>query len=174
MTESFRGFTRQELDAYEIREETPDHWIIPVWGRAGIWYERTHCEAGCHPKYSAPRGSASHLYNPLGLGPQSPEVWLAEGEFDTLSLVCAGIPAVGILGADNFKEEWWLLYLGAEIVLALDPDPKGRETMDRMSMILDAKQNRYSIFDPSPYSDLNEWFEKDRRQFEKAVLFHGL
>ena len=96
-----RGFTAEELSKYGVRVEG-DTVEIPILGRGGTWYSRVHRPDGC-PKYEGPKGMASHLFNPLGLGPGTDEVWIAEGEFDTLSLVVVGIPALGVLGAGNFN-----------------------------------------------------------------------
>lgn len=166
--DGYRGFTSEELEEYGITVDGP-HIVIPVIGRGGVWYDRQRCDAGCHPKYHTPPGQKAHLYNPLGLGPHSPEVWLAEGELDALSLVVVGVPAVGIPGVENFRREWGLLFEGAEIVMALDPDDAGRKAMDQFSERFKEKGIVYSIFDPSPYEDLNHWFSEDREGFAQAV-----
>jgi hypothetical protein len=114
---SKRGFTKQELQQYDIRLEG-DVVVIPTLGRNGAWYEREHRPDGV-PKYKTPQGETIHLYNPLGLGPNTDEVWIAEGEFDTLSLVVSGVPAVGLSGATSWNEKWWLLYARARVVSGL-------------------------------------------------------
>lgn len=167
-----KGFTADELTEYGITIEG-DHVRIPTLGRHGEWYARIRCNAGCHPKYSGPKGEPLHLYNPLGLGPQSGEVWIAEGEFDTLSLILAGAPAVGILGTGGFKNHWALLFEGAVIVLALDPDKAGRERAEKMAQLWPDHQHLISVFDPSPYGDLNDWFKDDFDGFGEAVENHG-
>ena len=164
--EQSRGFQPGELTPYGIRVEG-EHVIIPCPGRKGVWYERIHRPNG-RPKYESPAGAVSHLYNPLGLGPGSDEVWIAEGEFDTLSLIVAGAPALGILGAGNFNRHWVLLFSEADIVLALDPDKAGRTHMDKLEQLW--RPGQVSRFDPSPYGDLNEWFVADRKGFTSAVL----
>jgi len=162
-----RGFTADELRRWGISVEG-DEVIIPILGKAGAWYSRTHKPAGV-PKYASPKGATSHLYNPLGLGPQSGEVWIAEGEFDTLSLVAVGAPALGILGTQTFNPRWQLLFDGAEIVLALDPDEAGNSQAERLTQLWPEGQvSRFIV--PEPYGDLNDWFKKDRAGFSEAVL----
>jgi len=163
-----RGFSEKELDQWGVRVDG-ETVIIPTVGRDGPWYERIHRPEGV-PKYQSPKGVESHLYNPLGLGPHSPEVWIAEGEFDTLSLVTVGAPAVGILGTGNFRRVWSLLYGRARIVLALDPDSAGRTQADKMAQLWGP--NQVTRFDPSPYEDLNDWFKDDRAGFRREVLEH--
>ena len=141
--------------------------VIPCLGRQGAWYERTH-RPTASPKYESPKGSAAHLYNPGGFGPGSDEVWIAEGEFDTLSLLAVGIAAVGVLGAGNFNRLWALLFEHAEIVIAFDPDQAGNTQAEKLAQLWEPGQ--VSRFDPSPYEDLNNFLKKDRAAFTEAVL----
>jgi DNA primase len=161
-----RGFTPEEFVRYGVREDG-DRIIIPTLGRKGAWYERIHRPNG-NPKYEGPKGASSHLYNPLGLGPGAEEVWIAEGEFDCLSLVVVGIPAVGVLGAGNFNRHWALLFEGAEIVIAFDPDEAGNTQAEKLAQLW--PEGQVSRFSPLPYDDLNDWFKADREGFKEAVL----
>jgi len=96
-------------------------------------------------------------------------VWFAEGELDCLSLVVSGIPAVGILGTQNFKREWIHLFAQAHVVLALDPDAAGNAACDTYAGWIEARGGSWSRFDPAPYGDLNEWFTDDYDGFKEAV-----
>jgi hypothetical protein len=160
-----RGFDEHELKEFGVRVENGEV-VIPILGRTGVWYERRHRPNGV-PKYLSPKGASHHLYNPLGLGPHSDEVWFAEGEFDTLSLVVSGVPGVGILGTESFRAEWALLFEHAEIVIAFDNDTAGERRAETFMQMW--PPGRVHRFNPSPYSDLNEWFVKDREGFEEAV-----
>lgn len=162
--EESRGFTHGELAQYGIRVEG-GHIIIPTLGRSGHWYERLRCEAGCHPKYWSPPGTEPHLYNPLGLGPNSDTVWIAEGELDALSLVVSGTPAVGVLGAGNFRREWALLFEQADVVVAFDADDAGDTSAAKVMELF----QHVSRFTPAPYKDMNEAFAADRQEFERVV-----
>lgn len=164
-----RGFKPGELDPFQLEAPDPHHVLIPILGRSGAWYKKQRCDAGCHPKYYTPPGVSLHLYNPLGLGPHSREVWIAEGEPDTWALIVAGAPALGIPGAETFKKEWALLFDGADIVLSLDRDEAGLRAMDKWSEELKMKGQPCSIFNPSPYNDLNDWLREDRDGFVAAV-----
>lgn len=164
-----RGFTAEELTRYEVWAKDEHHIIFPILGRNGAWYERQRCSGGCHPKYMGPKGEPSHLYNPLGLGPHSPEVWIAEGELDTLSLITVGAPALGVLGASNFTKEWWHLFFAAEIVMALDPDDAGKKAMEQWAVYFQVAGTNWRIFDPSPYEDINDFFVQDSEGLEAKV-----
>ena len=161
-----RGFTAEELSKYGVRVEG-EYVVIPTVGRNGAWYDRIHRPAGT-PKYETPTGVAAHLYNPLGLGPGSDEVWIAEGEFDTLSLAAVGAPAVGVLGAGSFNRHWQLLFEHAEIVIAFDNDDAGHKGAEKLAQLWEPGQ--VSRFDPSPHEDLNDFFRQDRAAFQAAVL----
>jgi hypothetical protein len=158
-----RGFTVEELEGFGVRIEG-EEVVIPIAGRAGVWYERRHRPGGS-PKYLSPQGVDAHLINPLGLGPHSDVVWFAEGEFDTFSLVVSGVPAVGILGTQTFHSTWRHLFDGAEIWIAFDPDPAGDEAFNKLKGVFPQAER----FDPSPFSDLNDAFKHDRQAFMEVV-----
>ena len=169
-----RGFEPEELDRWGIYIED-DLVIIPVLGRNGVWYEREHRPGGS-PKYRPRAGLkdvGNHLYNPLGLGPGSPVVWIAEGEFDTLSLVTVGAPALGVLGATTFQEHWSLLYSHAKVVIALDPDTEsdqqGTAVLHLAQLWPEAQVSRFDPMAQGGYPDLNDWFKADRRGFQEVV-----
>lgn len=167
--ERSRGFEPEELSRWGIHLRG-DEVIIPTLGRGGAWYERTY-QPGRSPKYMGPKGASPHLYNPLGLGPQADEVWIAEGEFDCLSLLTVGAPAVGVLGAGNFNTKWALLYEQARIVIALDPDEAGNSAADKMANLWQPGQTeRFDSRRLGGYDDLNDWFKADRKGFMRAVL----
>jgi hypothetical protein len=161
-----RGFTKGELEEYEIRLDG-DEVIIPTLGRRGAWYERRY-RPGKSPKYLSPADVPNHLYNPLGLGPGAEVVWLAEGEFDCLSLVVSGAPAVGVLGAGSFRREWALLFRHARVIVAFDPDMEGDSQAAKvMGLWPEGRARRFRV--PEPYEDLNDWFVRDYDAFEKEV-----
>ena len=160
-----RGFEPEELEYYGIEVRQDDTVVIPVLGRRGSWYERTY-HPHSKPKYRSPKGSEAHLYNPLGLGPHSQQVWIAEGEWDTLSLVVLGAPALGIQGAGNFNRHWALLFQSAEVVLALDPDEAGDKACDKLAPLF-PNVRRFRV--PPPYEDVNDWLTKDRDELTEVI-----
>ena len=160
-----RGFKPEELEYYGIEVRQDDTIIIPVLGRRGSWYERTYHPGGS-PKYRSPKGSEAHLYNPHGFGPHSSQVWIAEGEWDTLSLLVCGAPALGIQGTKTFNKHWALLFQSAEVVLALDPDEEGDRTADKLAPLF-PNTRRFRV--PPPYEDVNDWLQKDRDGLTEMV-----
>lgn len=164
-----RGFSAGTLEKYGVHIED-DVVLIPLLGRNGhVWYEREHRPGG-KPKYLSPRGVQPHLYNPLGLGPHSPEVWLAEGEFDTISLIEAGAPACGVLGASSFNRHWAQLFTHARVIVAFDPDEAGKEAAAKVAALFDP--SKVELFDAWPlmYEDFNDWWKGDPQGMRRVVL----
>lgn len=78
------------------------------------------------PKYGAPLGQKSHLYNVTDINKQSPVIAICEGELDAivLSEIC-DIPAVGCPGVSSWKKHYGKLFQGFEKVLIVgDNDNK--------------------------------------------------
>lgn len=169
-----RGFTEQELLEYGIEVTEKGTVRIPLLGSKGLadpWVHRIHNPNG-RPKYKPEiEGMGHHLYNPLGLGPHSPVVWLAEGEFDTLSLLVVGAPAVGVLGASGFRRAWRLLFNHARVIVAFDPDSESEEQATRARNLMDLfpRAERFDPLKVGGYMDINEWFKADRDDLKGQV-----
>jgi len=77
-------------------------------------------------------GRAGILYNHDVL--DSPgALYLCEGEIDTLTLLQAGYPAIGIPGSGSFDPGWLDHFRAKRVVICLDPDPAGREAAARLA-----------------------------------------
>ncbi len=75
-------------------------------------------------KYFSRSGDKAHLF--AVRASDNPTVYVAEGEIDTMTLWQVGLKAVGIPGANVWKDEWKWLFRNAErVVLCLDPDDAG-------------------------------------------------
>jgi hypothetical protein len=84
------------------------------------------------PKYLNPRGIAKPLYNidRLHSLPAGSIVHICEGVPDALALEAHGLPAVAVLGASSFRQEWVEDFMPYDIVLMPDGD-SGGETFRR-------------------------------------------
>lgn len=90
---------------------------------------------GDAPKYLSPKGLKTHLYNVEATSAK--DVWLCEGEFDSLILGQMGLPSVGIAGASSFKPAWKYLFSSAQsVTLVMDADEAGRKAANRIASIL--------------------------------------
>ena len=173
-----RGFDPQFLSRFGVSlagEESPKPgWIaIPYAHLSGVWHVRYRNPGSEGPKYWAEPGSGTHLYNPLHLGPNADEVWFAEGEFDTLSLIAAGLPAIGIPGASIakkvFASEWRLLFDTAQIVVAFDPDETGEAAAVRLGQAFAPRSTIFNKY-PDGVADLNDWWQQDPDGMKEVLV----
>lgn len=78
------------------------------------------------PKYWQPEGSKLTIFNTPAFFESEETIAITEGEVDCMTLVQAGIPAVGIPGASAWKDFYELLFEGYESVLiCADNDDTG-------------------------------------------------
>ncbi len=186
----WRGISLETLTRAELWRDDSNYyypWRIPYLNMTGYWYDRGRLAEGLEPpkgkgKYDSPKRAHPHLYNPLRLGPNASEVWFAEGEFDTLALIDAGVPAIGYPGVNTiveyddadddktekvrFRRSWKLLFDHCIVVAAGDPDEKG---MKAVRGILRAfAPNAYHFKVPSQY-DINDWWKEDPDGMLEAI-----
>jgi DNA primase len=78
------------------------------------------------PKYWQPEGTNLTIFNTLAFFAGEESIAVTEGEMDAITLVQAGIPAVGIPGASAWKPHYKLLFEGYQSVLiCADNDDTG-------------------------------------------------
>jgi len=78
------------------------------------------------PKYWQPEGSKLTIFNTPAFFESEETIAITEGEIDCMTLVQAGIPAVGIPGASAWKDFYELLFEGyASVVICADNDDTG-------------------------------------------------
>lgn len=107
---------------------------IPFLTPTGVVYMRFRCleDHDCaaleHGKYQGVSGQSTHLYNVDALHAAGDIVAVTEGELDALISTRAGIPAVGVPGATNWKPFYYRLFDDYErVVIVGDGDKAGRE-----------------------------------------------
>ena len=115
------GVWWKEDDNYNVR--------VPYRNLNGEWYTRVMLDPRKQgwdgPKVLSPKNAEYHLYNPLRLGPNAELVFFCEGEYDTLSVIDCGFPAVGSQGTNTFNPVWARLFGGAVNCIAFDGDTAG-------------------------------------------------
>lgn len=78
------------------------------------------------PKYWQPEGSKLTIFNTPAFFASEETIAVTEGEMDCMTLVQAGIPAVGIPGASAWKDYYELLFEGYEsVIICADNDDQG-------------------------------------------------
>lgn len=93
-------------------------------GPAALRFRRPpHKDTG--PKYWQPEGSNLTIFNTKAFFESEETITITEGEMDCMTLVQAGIPAVGLPGASSWKSHFELIFEGyASVVICADNDDK--------------------------------------------------
>lgn len=80
------------------------------------------------PKYATLSGDKPRLYNTQALNVPSPDVGITEGEIDAVTASLAGLPTVGIPGANSWQPHWPELFRGYRTVYVFtDGDDPGEK-----------------------------------------------
>lgn len=104
-------------------------------------------------KYDAIAGLPSRLFNLRALNTPSPLIVLTEGELDALMVEQLGFPAVGVAGANAFKDHHpRVLENYDEVVLIRDPDAAGAALVKKL-MTTDLPLR---VIEPPGGGDVNE------------------
>ena len=113
---------------------------------------------GVEPRWHNLRGHVPTLYNVDALETlvSGTVIYLVEGFTDTLTLLAHGFPAVGIVGAGGFKEEWIARLARFRVVAALDPDYAGSRAAERYAELFE-KRGVPFVHLPLP-ADVNDFF----------------
>lgn len=160
--EEYRGISVATLEDCGVRWEEGDDYAvrIPYRNYLGEWYERRLLDPRLpstgRPKVLSPTNAERHLYNPLRLGPNAGFIIFAEGEYDTLSLIDAGYPAVGTQGTKTFRELWARLFEGAVCIIAFDGDQPGIEASHQLKRALGNLGNQAYVMELPEDEDLND------------------
>lgn len=89
------------------------------------------------PKYEGMSGDRTRLYNAQALNAPSPVVGLCEGELDAVTGTVAGIPTVGVPGAQNWKPHYTPLFKGYDkVYVFVDGDEPGQKFADHVSQVI--------------------------------------
>jgi DNA primase len=89
-------------------------------------------------KYLTRPGATSHLYNVLAFQEDTDVIAICEGEFDTMMACQSGVTAVGVSGANNWKDWYSRAFTDyRRVVILTDGDSAGREMGKRISQQID-------------------------------------
>jgi len=132
IVEEYRGISIDTLEEAGVWWKEDDNYAVrvPYRNLNGEWYTRVMLDPRLSgewtgPKVLSPKNAEYHLYNPLRLGPNADLVFFCEGEYDTLSVIDCGYPAVGSQGTSTFNPVWARLFGGAINCIAFDGDVAG-------------------------------------------------
>lgn len=143
-----RGISRELASEYRLgvvvepfsgHEQYTGRLSIPYLTRSGVVTIRFRALDDAQPKYLSLPRDIGRLYNTQAFFLRSPRIAICEGEFDALSVhEYAGIPAVGLQGAQAWKPVYGRCFAGySEIVVVGDGDEAGRKFTDKIVAELD-------------------------------------
>lgn len=97
------------------------------------------CKTAGHQKYMTWEGLGANLYNVIALEEANASIAVAEGELDALSSSLAGIPCVGISGAEKWKPHWKNVFEDfSRVYVWQEGDEAGKRFAKKVSMELNA------------------------------------
>lgn len=121
-------------------------------------------------KYLTRPGASSHMYNVPAFQEDVDVIAICEGEFDTMIASQCGVTAVGIAGANNWKDWYHRAFRDYRRVLVLtDGDSAGRELGKRIAQQIDV-----AVVVPMPDGlDVNEFvLQYGADELRKRVGMH--
>jgi DNA primase len=108
------------LDANASHEQAAGMLAIPYMTPAGVVqmrFRKAPWRSGA--KYWQTSGSLVRMYNTNLLLNPDRDVFVCEGEFDTMAATQAGLPAVGIAGVNGWRSHFYLMLAGFDRVTFL-------------------------------------------------------
>lgn len=104
------------------------------WSVAALRYRRLD---GGNPKYLSMPGEKNRIFNTVALTNYSKDMAICEGEIDTITANLAGVPAVGLGGAQTWRPHFRELFLGYRNVNILaDGDDAGMDFAKQVAKTL--------------------------------------
>lgn len=123
------------------------------------------------PKIKSEAGASNTLYNVSVLTGTATEVAICEGEFDTMTVQQAGIPAVGVAGAQAWQDLYYRAFLYRRVIIVADNDDHGEGLKFAEKVQASVRGSRIVLM-PSGY-DANSCFVNiGRDEFRKVILGH--
>lgn len=133
-----RGLSIEDANTFQlgvVSDDSPEsapykgRLSIPYRTPAGVKDIRFRSLDGEGPKYLSRPGAPSLMFNVGALWRENDTIAICEGEIDAIVMdLYSGIPAVGIAGANGWKQHYTKLFADYERVLVIgDGDSAGRE-----------------------------------------------
>lgn len=95
-------------------------------------------EVQYHSKYVRRKGSGVNLYGVQSVASAGDWIVVTEGEVDALTWQQIGVPAIGVPGAENWKEHWANVFEDfSRVYLAEDGDSAGKDLWNAMTEHID-------------------------------------
>lgn len=138
-----------------------DRIVIPYFNRENIVTLRGKKIGGNTMQV---RGVSLGLFAVDNVRAHEGDIYLCEGEVDTMYLDQLGYPSVGIPGAESFQETWATWFEKARrVFILLDADEAGIRGAEKIKQILGAKARivELPVPDNEETTDVQEYFIRD-------------
>lgn len=147
------GFVKNPETGHELYQGKLSIPYLTPSGVIDIRFRSLSNDSG--PKYLSRPGASTHIYNITALTKDNGMLVVCEGEIDTIIATQVGFIAVGLPGANNWKQFYSRVLDGWDkIMLFCDGDNAGREMAKTISRELD---NVFPVFMPDN-QDVNDVF----------------
>jgi DNA primase len=147
------GFVKNPETGHELYQGKLSIPYLTPSGVIDIRFRSLSNDSG--PKYLSRPGASTHIYNIGALSRDNGMLVVCEGEIDTIIATQVGFVAVGLPGANNWKQFYSRVLDGWDkIMLFCDGDNAGREMAKTISRELD---NVFPVFMPDN-QDVNDVF----------------
>ena len=145
------GFVKNPETGHELYQGKLSIPYLTPSGVIDIRFRSLSNDSG--PKYLSRPGASTHIYNIGALSRDNGMLVVCEGEIDTIIATQVGFVAVGLPGANNWKQFYSRVLDGWDkIMLFCDGDNAGREMAKNLSRELD---NVFPVFMPEG-QDVND------------------
>jgi hypothetical protein len=146
--------------------------IVPYMNRENVVTLRGKQVGG---NWLQARGIGLGLFGVDNIRAQEGDVYVCEGEFDTMYLDQLGYPVVGLPGADTFQEQWTTWFeKSRRVFIVLDADDAGRKGAEKIKGALGPKARvvELPVPDQEDTTDIQEYFLRDgysTNDFDKLI-----
>jgi hypothetical protein len=162
-----RGFSMadmREAGLYGESSNTPlfvNRIIIPYLDRGNVVTLRGKQIGG---NVLQARGVPLPMFGSDNVRTTDADVYICEGEFDTMYLDQLGYRVAGVPGADTFKDDWVTWFDSARrVFIVLDADDAGRKGAEKIKQAIGTKGRivELPVPDTEETTDLQEYFLRD-------------
>jgi DNA primase len=130
------GYVDHDVDPFPGHEFWAGRLVIPYITPTGIVQMRARAipdggivgEAEDSPKYKSETGASVTMFNTRDLMVESDLIGISEGEIDAITVHMAGIPCIGIPGAENWQKNSKIFsraFRFRKVIIFVDNDDKG-------------------------------------------------
>lgn len=119
------------------------------------------------PKYTQVRGERPHLFNVSSV--KHYIVYVTEGEFDAILMEQLGFNAVGVPGANSFRDDWRWLFIGNDVRIVFDGDAPGLEAARKLEALLVKVADNTAVVELPAEHDISSLYTEDPKALYEVL-----